>query len=99
MIIDKNEKAMESMKYFNNDDETTGHKILKEFLDEVKKSGQDYCSCNNIKCRYHGKCMECVLIHRGHDNHLPNCFHNMINEKIKGISKLTEHSFKEYLEK
>lgn len=36
--------------------------------------------------------MECVAIHRAHKDHLPNCFRNMINERIEKLSELTEHS-------
>jgi hypothetical protein len=35
-----------------------------------------------------------VIIHRGHGDHLPHCFQNMVNERIAVLSALTEHSFK-----
>jgi hypothetical protein len=99
MIIDNNELAKKAMDYFREKDSITGHKLLKEFLDNVKNSGQDHCSCINVKCRYHGKCIDCVILHRGHNDHLPNCFHDMINDRINSISCLTEHSFKNYEKK
>lgn len=40
--------------------------------------GEDFCSCT-ADCPYHGKCVECVLIHRAHRDHLPNC--------LKGVGK------------
>lgn len=41
-------------------------------------TGVDFCSCKS-DCPYHGKCLECVLIHRGHRDHLPSC--------LKGVGK------------
>ena len=35
-------------------------------------SGEDHCSCT-AACPYHGRCLECVAIHRGHRDHLPDC--------------------------
>ena len=33
-----------------------------------------------------------MAIHRAHEEHLPNCFRNMVNKKIRMISELTEHT-------
>jgi len=62
-----------------------------KFLEEVMSSGEDLCSCPS-SCKFHGKCVECVAIHRGHRDHLPHCFRDMVNERIEGLSELTEHS-------
>lgn len=48
------------------------------------------CSCSNIKCEWHGKCKECVTIHRYHKDHVPNCFKPFINDKIKAIASIGE---------
>lgn len=39
---------------------------------QAVRAGDDFCICK-VACPYHGKCLECVLIHRGHQDHLPNC--------------------------
>lgn len=69
--------------------------IKMDALKEIKDSGIDYCSCPSA-CPHHGKCWECVLIHRGHRDHLPYCLWDMVNEKIDNMQKLTEGSFKNY---
>jgi hypothetical protein len=92
MDIDNNDIEKKAMKCFNEKRNVEGEKLQAEFLKKVKDSGQDYCSCT-AKCRYHGKCIDCVIIHRGHAEHLPECFHSMVNDKIKEVSCLTEHSF------
>jgi len=95
MIIDNNNIEKKALNYFKEKNNKKGQQLQKEFLENVKNSGEDYCPCP-VKCRYHGKCVECVLIHRGHGDHLPYCFHNMVNDKINSLSCLTEHSFKNY---
>lgn len=69
--------------------------IKMEALQEIKDSGIDYCSCPS-ECPHHGKCWECVLIHRGHRDHLPYCLWDMVNEKLYNTQKLTEGSLKNY---
>lgn len=72
-----------------------GLEIQEEFVAEFREEYQskDHCSCKK-PCRYHGKCKECVAIHRAHQEHLPNCFQPMVNAKIKLLSSITEHSVK-----
>jgi hypothetical protein len=98
MDIDNNSMEKEAMNYFRENNHKEGTKLQNEFVKSVINSGQDYCSCR-VDCQYHGKCVECVIIHRGHCEHLPNCFHNMVNDRIDSISSLTEHSFKDSLKK
>jgi len=33
-----------------------------------------------------------VTIHRGHKHHLPECFREMVNDKLIKLSELTEHT-------
>ena len=68
-----------------------GEALLEVFLKEVKETGEDHCPCPEA-CRYHGRCYECVTIHRGHAHHLPFCFREMLNERLKELSVLAEHS-------
>lgn len=71
------------------------YKIKMEALQEIKDSGIDYCSCPEA-CPHHGKCWECVLIHRGHRDHLPYCFWDMVNERLYAMQRLTEGSLMTY---
>lgn len=71
------------------------YKIKMEALQEIRESGIDYCSCPE-SCPHHGKCWECVLIHRGHRDHLPYCFWDMVNEKLYSAQRLTEGSLMRY---
>ena len=71
------------------------YRIKKEELDRQIAGPEDYCSCPE-KCPHHGKCRECVLIHRGHRDHLPYCFFDMINERLYAVQRLTEGSLAEY---
>jgi hypothetical protein len=91
MKIDDNEKELCALREMISGDGKAGLRMQREFLEEVKASGQDYCSCT-AKCAYHGNCVDCVIIHRGHADHLPECFRSMVNRRIMGISGLTEHS-------
>ena len=67
------------------------YRLKMEALDEIRESGIDYCSCPE-QCPHHGKCWECVLIHRGHRDHLPYCMWDMINERRYSLQRLTEGS-------
>ncbi|MCQ1529286.1 LPS biosynthesis protein [Lutispora saccharofermentans] len=100
MIIDNNPKEKEAMKAFHKGDRSLGHKIQDEFVEELRASlgKTDHCSCQKA-CKYHGKCIECVAIHRAHREHLPNCFRSMVNERIEKLSELTEHTALEQIEK
>lgn len=93
-MVDNNKKEKEALELFIKGESAKAHKLQKEFLDEVMNSGEDLCSCEDAKCPYHGKCVECVMIHRGHGEHLPNCFRDMMNKRIGILSALTEDSFK-----
>ena len=99
MIIDKNEIEKAAMAEFNKGNRELGKKIQAEFIEAFRKEyeGKDHCSCKK-QCEYHGMCRECVAIHRAHQEHLPNCFQEMVNDRIRVISELTEHSFKNTVE-
>ena len=93
MTIDDNELEKLAMEAFRKGNDREGHQLQNRFLAEVHASGQDHCSCTT-KCPHHGKCADCVVIHRGHQDHLPNCFHPMVNRRIAAVSALAEHSFR-----
>ncbi|MPN24047.1 hypothetical protein SDC9_171440 [bioreactor metagenome] len=100
MIIDNHPKEKEAMQAFHKGERTLGIKLQDEFIAELQQNigKQDHCSCEKA-CKYHGRCVECVAIHRAHREHLPNCFRSMINEKIEILSNLTEHSIIEQIKK
>ncbi len=66
-----------------------------EALQEIIDSGIDYCPCPEA-CPHHGKCWECLMIHRGHRDHLPYCMWDMINERLYPLQRLTEGSLASY---
>jgi hypothetical protein len=38
------------------------------------------CTCPKTKCEWHGKCLECVALHRYHKDHMPNCLQQVFKE-------------------
>lgn len=91
MIIDGNEIEKKAMAEFRIGNREKGLAIQDQFVAEFRKEFQkkDHCSCQKA-CKYHGKCKECVAIHRAHKDHLPNCFHPMVNQKLTPLLALTE---------
>lgn len=99
MIIDGNEKEKKSMAAYRRGDKEEAVRLQEEFLEEFREeyAKKDHCSCQKV-CVYHGNCKECVVIHRAHGDHLPNCMRAVVNEKIRVISELTEHSIANEIE-
>lgn len=93
MIIDGNEKERAAMREFHKGNRQEGLRLQEEFAADFRREYQDkdHCPCKKA-CRYHGNCKECVAIHRAHQEHVPNCLRPMINQKIKLLSELTEHT-------
>ena len=94
MKIDFNEKGCKAMEAFSKGDFKTGSELQGKFVEELKRfmrEKNDYCSCK-ADCKYHGQCVICVQIHRGHGQHLPQCMQLMLNKKIAALSELSEHS-------
>ncbi len=98
MIIDGNTKEKEALEAYRRGEHLLYKKLQDEFVAELRESvgKEDHCSCNE-PCKFHGKCMECVSIHRAHRDHIPNCFRSLVNERIEKLSELTEHSFVEQI--
>ena len=48
------------------------------------------CTCPNTLCDWHGKCMECVALHRYHNDHIPVCLHGILSDKLKALVSVTE---------
>jgi len=43
------------------------------------------CTCPNTLCDWHGKCMECVALHRYHNDHVPFCLQPIIDDKLQAL--------------
>lgn len=94
MKIDANEKELAALAAYEKGDFEGAEKLEDEFLEMLRKAldeGEDHCSCTR-PCRHHGKCLECVALHRAHRDHLPVCFFDMVNERFHNLSGLTEHT-------
>ncbi|MCL1859597.1 MAG: hypothetical protein FWF92_10250 [Oscillospiraceae bacterium] len=48
------------------------------------------CTCQNTLCDWHGKCKECVALHRFHNNHVPVCLQPIIEDKLKELVGVVE---------
>ena len=69
------------MELFRQGESARASKLQDEFLAEIKQSGLDHCTCP-ATCKFHGKCVECVTLHRGHGDRLPHCLQNMVNREL-----------------
>jgi len=45
------------------------------------------CPCVQLKCEWHGRCFECVMIHRTLKNHVPECLQDMFYEKMQQLGR------------
>lgn len=90
MKVDGNELEIESLKELRAGNEQRSRELEDEFLGLCRQMPQGSCSCYMTDCRWHGKCWECVNLHRGAQDHLPNCFHILVNKRLQGLLDLTE---------
>ena len=75
MKIDDNPVEVKAMSLFKEGKRAEANGIQDEFLAELRgymAKGGDHCPCA-VSCAHHGNCVECVAIHRGHGDHLPDC--------------------------
>ncbi len=94
-MVDNHDLEIRAMDLFKKGDSQEASKLQERFLEEIRSSGEDHCSCP-VACKYHGNCVDCVILHRGHADHLPHCFQEMVNKRIEVLSELTEHSFRDH---
>lgn len=90
-MVDDHEMERRAMALFRSGRAAEARALQDQFLREVMASGEDLCPCPGA-CKHHGRCVECVVIHRGHGDHLPYCFRQMVNRRLAALSALTEHS-------
>lgn len=93
-MIDDHELEQKAMELFRAGEGERARALQTQFLESVMSSGEDYCTCPHA-CAHHGNCVECVVIHRGHGDHLPHCFRKMVNRRLEALAALTEHSVNE----
>lgn len=43
------------------------------------------CTCPNTRCDWHGKCKECVALHRFHNDHIPVCLQPIVRERLQAL--------------
>jgi len=48
------------------------------------------CSCKETLCEWHGRCRECVALHRHYNDHVPACLQPLISDKIKALANVAE---------
>jgi len=48
------------------------------------------CTCPETLCEWHGRCRECVALHKYHKDHVPACLQPFINEKLRELVKIGE---------
>lgn len=49
------------------------------------------CVCPNTLCDWHGKCKECIALHRYHGDHVPVCMQPIIRKKkVKALAATVE---------
>ncbi|MCL2866528.1 MAG: hypothetical protein FWF47_02070 [Clostridia bacterium] len=48
------------------------------------------CPCPNPLCDWHGKCKECVALHRHYKDHIPVCLQPVISDKIAALAGVAE---------
>lgn len=48
------------------------------------------CPCPNTMCDWHGKCRECVALHRYHGDHVPFCLQPILRDKVKALADTCE---------
>ena len=48
------------------------------------------CPCPHTLCEWHGRCKECVALHRYHKDHVPFCLQPILREKIRALAGTVE---------
>jgi hypothetical protein len=65
-------------------------KSIEVSRDIIKSGKHDKCQCSQTKCEWHGKCFECVMIHRVKKKHLPECLQPILKDIISNLAKTIE---------
>ena len=57
------------------------YKMVLENRELVKNPDITKCTCPNNLCDWHGKCKECISLHRHYNDHIPICLQALIKDK------------------
>lgn len=93
--IDGNEKAARIMPLYHEGKRAESSALEEEVLADIKASGQDLCSCPIVACSRHGNCVDCILLHRAHRDHLPCCMWDMVKARVEQPNGLCDHKKRE----
>lgn len=87
-IIDGNPEYKKALELYIQGELEKVKAIEKEFIENALQV-KDHCPCT-ASCRWHGKCKECVMLHRAHQDHLPNCMQAILLKQRKDVAHLAE---------
>ena len=48
------------------------------------------CTCPNTLCDWYGRCKECVALHRYHNDHIPICLQQIVEDKLEALAEVVE---------
>ena len=48
------------------------------------------CTCTSTLCEWHGKCAQCVALHRHHGEHVPACLQPLLADKVRALADTVE---------
>ena len=48
------------------------------------------CPCQAVLCEWHGRCRECVALHRHHGDHVPSCLQPMLRNRLQALADMAE---------
>ena len=64
-------------------------KLLEKSREIIADKSLDECPCT-VACEWHGKCFECIKIHRIKGKHVPNCLQYIFQDKLNDLAKCVE---------
>jgi hypothetical protein len=53
------------------------------------------CTCTQTLCEWHGRCRECVALHRHYKDHVPACLPDYIADRLKAVARIGVLTVKE----
>lgn len=66
--------------------------LIRENKEMIESGKNSKCTCHVVKCKWHGNCYECVMMHRVAQDHLPNCMKPIVKKQIAELAaKLEMH--------
>jgi hypothetical protein len=57
------------------------YKMVLKNRELVKDPNVIKCVCPNYLCDWHGKCRECISLHRYYNDHIPICLQELVKNK------------------